>query len=255
MDFKTPLFLLFVLGSTSQALKFDIGGTDGWSLNPSENYNEWSGRNRFQVNDVLVFKYKKGSDSVLEVTKEAYDKCNKTNPIKKLEDGNTEFTLDRSGPFYFISGTDQNCEKGQKLNLVVISPRGHTPSSAAPSPSTTTPSPSVSPLPSATTPSPSVSTSPTANSPSVSTPPAGEPTAPPPTAGGPPAPSPMSPSMGASPPSQSPTVPSDGAAAPGAESPAPGATAVPPASSDSIAPSSSLVYSVAVVVGAVFLCY
>ncbi|CAI8609875.1 unnamed protein product [Vicia faba] len=147
MDFKTPLFLLFVLGSTSQTLKFDIGGTAGWSLKPSENYNEWSGRNSFQVNDVLVFKYKKGSDSVLEVTKEAYDKCNKTNPIKKLEDGNTEFTLDRSGPFYFIIGTDQNCEKGQKLNLVVISPRGHTPSSAAPSPSTTTHLPQPSPFP------------------------------------------------------------------------------------------------------------
>ncbi|KAL5074620.1 hypothetical protein RYX36_013604 [Vicia faba] len=147
MDFKTTLFLLFVLGSTSQALKFDIGGTAGGSLKPSENYNGWSGRNRFQVNDVLVFKYKKGSDLVLEVTKEAYDKCNKTNPIKKLEDGNTEFTLDRSGPFYFISGTDQNCEKGQKLNLVVISPQGHTPSSAAPSPSTTTHLPQPSPFP------------------------------------------------------------------------------------------------------------
>jgi len=59
--------------------------------------------------------------------------------------------------------------------------------------------------------------------------------------------------MGAAPPSPSPTIPSDGAAAPGADSP--GAAAVPPASSDSIAPSSSLVYSVAVVVGAVFLCY
>ncbi|CAI8583930.1 unnamed protein product [Vicia faba] len=90
MDFKTPLFLLFVLGSTSQALKFDIGGTAGWSLKPSENYNEWSGRN---------------------------------------------------------SGTDQNCEKGQKLNLVVISPRGHTPSSAAPSLSTTTHLPQPSPFP------------------------------------------------------------------------------------------------------------
>ncbi|XP_058747399.1 early nodulin-like protein 14 [Vicia villosa] len=249
MDFKTPLFLLFVLVSTSQALKFDIGGSSGWSLNPSENYNQWSGRNRFQVNDILVFKYKKGSDSVLEVTKEAYDKCNKTNPINKFEDGNTEFTLDRSGPFYFISGNDQNCEKGQKLALVVISPRGHTPSSPSPSPSTATPSPS------ATSPSPSVSTSPTANSPSVSTPPAGEPTAPPPTAGGPPAPSPLSPSVGASPPSQSPTIPADGTAPSGSASLAPGAAAVPPASSDSIAPSTSLVYSVAVVVGAVFVCY
>jgi len=61
--------------------------------------------------------------------------------------------------------------------------------------------------------------------------------------------------MGAPPPSQSPTIPADGAAGPGPASLAPGAAAVPPASSDSITPSTSLVYSVAVVVGAVFLCY
>ncbi|CAL5196762.1 unnamed protein product [Lathyrus oleraceus] len=240
MNFKIPLFLLFVLVSTSQALKFDIGRTAGWSLNPPENYNQWSRRNRFLVNDILVFKYNKGSDSVLEVNKEAYDKCNKTNPINKFEDGNTEFTLDRSGPFYFISGNDKNCEKGQKLTLVVISPRGHTPKSAP-------------------SPSPSLSASPPANppslSPSFSMPPAGEPTAPPPTAGGPPAPSPISPSTEASPPSPSPTIPADGAAASGAQSLAPGGAAVPPASSNSIAPLRSLVYSVAVVVGAVFLCY
>jgi hypothetical protein len=55
MEYLPLLFVLFtaLLVSTPQALKLDVGGTDGWTLNPSENYNSWSGRNRFQINDVI----------------------------------------------------------------------------------------------------------------------------------------------------------------------------------------------------------
>lgn len=44
-------FLSFV--SSSKAYKFDVGGKDGWVLKPSEDYNHWAGRNRFNVNDTL----------------------------------------------------------------------------------------------------------------------------------------------------------------------------------------------------------
>jgi hypothetical protein len=54
-----------------------------------------------------VFKYKKGSDSMLAVNQDNYNSCNKKNPIKKLEDGDSEFSFDKSGPFFFISGKDQ----------------------------------------------------------------------------------------------------------------------------------------------------
>src|SRR6266487_1644630 len=75
----------------------------------------------------IVFKYKKDSNSVLVVNKEDYDKCNKKNPIKKFDDGDSELQLDRSGPFYFISGKDDNCEKGQKLIVVVLAVRKRSP--------------------------------------------------------------------------------------------------------------------------------
>ncbi|KAL2327634.1 hypothetical protein Fmac_021061 [Flemingia macrophylla] len=220
MEFQRPFFLLFLLTllSSSQARKFKVGGSQGWVPNPSESYNTWAGRNRFQINDSIVFKYNKGSDSVLEVNKEDYDKCNKTKPIKKFENGDTEFTFDRSGPFYFISGNDGNCEKGQKLLVVVLSPRTP-PSPKSPSPKIS-PSPSpmpkpnppiVSPpAPSPTSPSPASSPAPSVAPPAASPGPAGGPPAASP---GPATESPV-PSPAATPPSTSPPAPTPEAATP-----------------------------------------
>ncbi|XP_059442835.1 early nodulin-like protein 2 [Corylus avellana] len=178
------------LSSSSSAYKFYVGGKDGWVLNPSENYDHWVGRNRFQVNDTLVFKYKKGSDSVLVVkTKDDFDKCNKTNPEKKLEDGDSEFSFDRSGPFYFISGKEQNCEKGQRLTVVVLAVRNHSQNPRPSAPPTPVALPPMSPSPAAKPPfvSPPLAPSPgsytpakpptAAETPSVSTPPAPSPEA------------------------------------------------------------------------------
>ncbi|XP_062015515.1 early nodulin-like protein 4 [Rosa rugosa] len=109
--------------SATEGSKFYVGGRDGWVLKPSESYNHWAERNRFLVNDTLYFKYNKGSDSVLVVNKDSFYNCNTSNPIQKLDDGNSEFKFDRSGPFYFISGQDGNCAKGQKLIIIVLAVR------------------------------------------------------------------------------------------------------------------------------------
>ncbi|EXC08459.1 hypothetical protein L484_009602 [Morus notabilis] len=124
------LFSCFL--SSSQAYKFNVGGSDGWVLNPSENFNHWAERNRFQANDTLYFKYKKGTDSVLVVNKDDYNNCNTKNPIQKLEDGDSVFKFDRSGPFFFISGKYGSCQKGQKLIVVVLAvrPKPNTPPAA-----------------------------------------------------------------------------------------------------------------------------
>ncbi|KAI9083576.1 hypothetical protein K1719_034518 [Acacia pycnantha] len=71
MESHTPLsflllLLLLSLLSLSHARTFYAGNQDGWVLNPSDSYAQWSSRNRFLINDVVVFKYQKGSDSVLE---------------------------------------------------------------------------------------------------------------------------------------------------------------------------------------------
>lgn len=83
------------------------------------------------------FKYNKGSDSVLVVNNQDYYSCNTNNPILKLDGGNSIFKFDRSGPFFFISGNVENCQKGEKLIVVVLSPnhnrKQHGPSSS-PSP-------------------------------------------------------------------------------------------------------------------------
>ncbi|PHT72992.1 hypothetical protein T459_23777 [Capsicum annuum] len=182
MALQKHIVLLFLtcLFTSSYSYQFMIGGKDGWIPNPSENYNTWSQRMRFQINDSVLFKYKQGADSVLEVSKNDYDKCNTANPIKKMEDGNSVFTFDRSGPFYFISGNKDNCDKGQKLQIIVISVR-KPPTTTPPAPQTPTPvaaPPSNGPS-SPTTPSPSGGS--TTPPPKSSTPPASSPGAAPPT--------------------------------------------------------------------------
>ncbi|XP_028794645.1 early nodulin-like protein 2 [Neltuma alba] len=261
MEFQRPQYCLcFVLFSLlsycSQAYVFYPGGRDGWVVNPSEDYNHWAERNRFQVNDTMVFKYKKGSNSVLVVNKEGYYKCDKTNPIKKFEDGDSVFKFDQSGPFYFISGTDSYCEKGQKLIVVVLAirpppppssvwpPPGSKPPAVSPHPSypapmippTSPPTPAVSPYPSpkispsspapAVSPYPSPNISPSSPSPAITPPavspaPANVPSYP--TPGSAPAPASTSPPPPpANTPANSPTSPpSPAPSTPGSSPPAP----------------------------------
>ncbi|XP_057722195.1 early nodulin-like protein 13 [Arachis stenosperma] len=158
----TCILVLFVVFGISYAAK-DIlvgGKVDAWKVpsSPSDSLNKWAERARFQVGDRLVWKYDGGKDSVLEVNKEDYGNCNTSNPIKKFNGGNTKVELDHPGPFYFISGAKGSCEQGEKLHVVVITPRGapapsqahtHAPS-PAPSPSSGfeddhTPAPAVAP--------------------------------------------------------------------------------------------------------------
>ncbi|KAL9383331.1 hypothetical protein Peur_023654 [Populus x canadensis] len=182
------LLACYLFSSSVAYNSFDVGGKDGWVINPSESYNHWAERNRFQVNDSLVFKYNKGSDSVLRVTKDDYSSCNTKKPLKTMDSGSSVFQFDKSGPFFFISGNEDNCRKGQKLIVVVLavrkkqtstpayppaispkapSPEGHNPAqapsrSSAPiaKPPTSSHVPSVSP----------VSPSPIANAPSSNAP-------------------------------------------------------------------------------------
>ncbi|KAL6999533.1 hypothetical protein U1Q18_000693 [Sarracenia purpurea var. burkii] len=161
--FLCLLLVLFAgLIGCLHANQFNVGGNEGWASNPSPDYNHWAAIRRFQVNDTLLFKYKKGSDSVLVVTKEDYEKCETEKSIKKLEDGDSVFKFDRSGPFFFISGNKTNCEKGQKLTVVVLAVRNK-PHTAPPSPSPTAGPPEVSPE---VSPSPAIA--PASPSPTVS---------------------------------------------------------------------------------------
>ncbi|RHN43181.1 putative cupredoxin [Medicago truncatula] len=184
--------MLVLSTSLSSAYKFNVGGNHGWAVKSSRHYyNNWATRTRFRINDILFFKYNNGFDSVLVVNKHDYDSCNIKNPIHKMSDGDSTYKFDKVSLFYFISGNLVNCQNGQKLKVVVYSPRHHhgpslspavapvhSPSSSpswnspAQPPARNAPSPNVAPTHSTTQP-------PVWNAPSPSAAPARSPTQPP----------------------------------------------------------------------------
>ncbi|CAH8324885.1 unnamed protein product [Eruca vesicaria subsp. sativa] len=120
------LFLL-LLADLSSCKEIMVGGKpSAWKIpsSPSDSLNKWAESLHFHVGDSLVWKYDGEKDSVLQVTKEAYINCNTTNPAANYSNGDTKVNLDRSGSFFFISGSKSNCVEGEKLHVVVMSSRG-----------------------------------------------------------------------------------------------------------------------------------
>ncbi|XP_021597148.2 early nodulin-like protein 1 [Manihot esculenta] len=132
------LLTVALLLGFSEAKEILVGGkTDAWKIpsSQSDSLNNWAESARFRIGDFLVWKYDSQKDSVLQVTREAYLSCNTSNPIEEYGDGNTKVKLDRSGAYYFISGAEGHCVKGQKMIVVVLSQRHrYTGISPAPSP-------------------------------------------------------------------------------------------------------------------------
>ncbi|XVE53642.1 hypothetical protein DITRI_Ditri03aG0019400 [Diplodiscus trichospermus] len=115
------LFLTF-----AEARELLVGGKpNAWKIpsSQSESLNKWAGASRFQIGDSLVWNYDSTRDSVLQVSKTDYETCNTSSPIAVHKDGNTKVKLEKSGPYYFISGAEGHCQKGQKLILVVMAAR------------------------------------------------------------------------------------------------------------------------------------
>ncbi|KAL6216034.1 hypothetical protein ACLB2K_009261 [Fragaria x ananassa] len=150
------VFLVLLSLSFSEAREYLVGGkSDAWAVpsSESESLNKWAESKRFRTGDVLVWKYDGAKDSVLYVSKEDYVNCNTSNPMKQYKDGETKIVLDKSGPFYFISGTKDHCVKGQKLVVVVMSHRTSPSSAISPAPSPAfdvTDGPAVAPAPTST---------------------------------------------------------------------------------------------------------
>ncbi|CAB87774.1 putative protein [Arabidopsis thaliana] len=110
------MFLWLVIVLTISASVSSYEHKLNWVVPPansSESFNDWASNKRFQVGDIIQFKYKK--DSVMQVTKESYKQCNSSHPRFYSNTGKTRFMFDHSVPYYFISGTSGHCEKGQKM--------------------------------------------------------------------------------------------------------------------------------------------
>lgn len=68
------------------------------------------------------FKYDM-NDSVLVVTRDAYQLCVVDRPTMRFDGGDTRFRLDHSSFFYFISGAEGHCDAGQRMTLRVMVPQ------------------------------------------------------------------------------------------------------------------------------------
>lgn len=75
--------------------------------------------------DNAGFIYEK--DSVMEVTQAEYEKCRSSHPLYFGNNGNTSFTLDRGGLFYFISGVSGHCQRHLKMIIKVLEPESPPP--------------------------------------------------------------------------------------------------------------------------------
>ncbi|CAL9042760.1 early nodulin-like protein 9 isoform X2 [Musa acuminata AAA Group] len=129
------LLSFFMLISIAAGTQFKVGGSNGWSVPDSNamSYNQWAEKNRFKISDSLLFVYLPDEDSVLLVDADAYNSCNTSSFVDFFNDGNTVFSFTRSGHFYFISGKKDNCDKNEKLVVVVMADRSNS-SSLAPAP-------------------------------------------------------------------------------------------------------------------------
>ncbi|KAL6501899.1 hypothetical protein OROGR_027032 [Orobanche gracilis] len=113
------LLLFFLFASFSEARDHVI---DWKNTSPeSDSLNRWAEKSRFRIGDSLVLKYNGSGDSVLQVTSENYVTCNTSSPIENYTGGINTVKLEQSGPYYFVSGGKGQCQKGQKLTVVVMS--------------------------------------------------------------------------------------------------------------------------------------
>ncbi|XP_022888412.1 early nodulin-like protein 3 [Olea europaea var. sylvestris] len=123
------LFGVLLLIQKGNAYEFKVGGPKGsWAVPSDPNaasLNKWAETNRFQIGDTLLFVYLADKDSVLHVTKDDYTNCNTAAPLEKFSDGHTVFKFNQSGPYYFISGVADNCQKNEKLLVVVMADRSN----------------------------------------------------------------------------------------------------------------------------------
>ncbi|KAI5019920.1 hypothetical protein ZWY2020_044808 [Hordeum vulgare] len=120
--------LVLALAAGSEARDHVVGGgaNGAWKVPPPaqhEALNEWAQKTRFHVGDNLVFKFDAAADSVLEVTRADYDRCNTASPIATYKASAATVPLPPKGERFrhFISGAPGNCQKGERVIVLVMS--------------------------------------------------------------------------------------------------------------------------------------
>ncbi|GAA0145996.1 hypothetical protein LIER_06051 [Lithospermum erythrorhizon] len=122
-QFWYALQFLLLLQTNVLCYQYKVGDLAAWAIPTNSNknvYAKWPKNQDFKIGDSLFFLYPPSEDSVIQVTKEAYRSCNTKDPILKINDGNSLFNITEKGEFFFTSGEDGHCQKGQKLYISLL---------------------------------------------------------------------------------------------------------------------------------------
>ncbi|GMJ14551.1 hypothetical protein HRI_005124300 [Hibiscus trionum] len=106
-------------GGAQQPHHHVVGDDRGWD--PSSDISTWSSRRSFRVGDKIWFAYSAAQESIVELkSKDEYESCDVTSPIKMYTDGLDSIELVEEGIRYFVSSKPESCKKGLKLHVEVM---------------------------------------------------------------------------------------------------------------------------------------
>ncbi|XP_062088238.1 mavicyanin-like [Humulus lupulus] len=96
-----------------------VGGDRGWDA--SHDIASWASGKTFRVGDQIWFAYSAVHGNVAELrSKEEYEACDLSNPIKMYTDGLDTISLEAEGLRYFVSSNSEHCKNGLKLHVEVL---------------------------------------------------------------------------------------------------------------------------------------
>ncbi|KAM7264391.1 hypothetical protein ACFE04_002074 [Oxalis oulophora] len=129
----------------AQGVHHVVGGDRGWET--ASDVASWSSGRTFRVGDKIWFAYSAAHEGIVELkSKEEYEACDVTNPIKMYTDGIDGISLAEEGIRYFVSTSTESCKNGLKVPVQVL-PEDHKNQrimAAAVPPSTPSASPKIS---------------------------------------------------------------------------------------------------------------
>ncbi|KAL6197695.1 hypothetical protein ACLB2K_033301 [Fragaria x ananassa] len=97
-----------------------VGGDRGWDPANSD-LTSWSSGKSFMVGDTIWFAYSAAHGFIAEVnSKEEFDSCDVSNPIRMFKDGLDSTPMDKEGLRYFTSSNPESCKNGLKLHVQVV---------------------------------------------------------------------------------------------------------------------------------------
>ncbi|CAO2823601.1 unnamed protein product [Amaranthus hypochondriacus] len=127
--FKNTFFMVICVlvfvngGNRVEAQVHHVVGQDpGWEV--ATNIASWASGRDFFVGDFLWFSYSNSLDKdyVVEVkSKEEFESCDVSNPIKMYTNGLDQISLQEEGIRYFASANPDKCKNGLKLPVQIKS--------------------------------------------------------------------------------------------------------------------------------------